>query len=159
MGDLQARLGAAVPEAVALQAGVRYVSTADAIDLGFAGFGAATLRGLAFPYQAPGAKTPELWRLRLDEPHNGRRYLAPIGSSNRLYLPLAQSHHLTDARYDAWITEGEKKTLALHATLGQHALVIGLAGVWNWRTSDKVNVPTADHPGTETKTRQQPAHS
>lgn len=150
--ELRKRLGPSIPVTLAAEAGVRYVSTTEAHDLGFAGFGSATLTGLAFPYLRPSEPAPVLWRLRLDHPlHDGRRYVAPINSTNRLYLPHLLAEHLSDPRFDVLITEGEKKALALRAVVGTAYLVVGVSGVWNWRTSDKERGPTRDHPGLTTR--------
>lgn len=148
--ELGQRLGSAIPTDLAVQAGVRLVSSAEALDYGFAGFGDAPLRGLLFPYTWPGHAQPRLYRLRPDESVQGRKYLAPHGSTNHIYLPLALPEMLTDCRFDALVVEGEKKALAVRATVGAKDLVMGVAGVWNWRTSDKDTRERQDGPGTET---------
>ena len=136
----------------ARRAGVLRVSSHEARNLGFVGNGydSANLAGLAFPYRHPVTGEHLITRLRPDFPVNGRKYLAPIGSHNHLYLPTATHEQLDDPRYDALIVEGEKKCLALAETSAGSHLVVGVAGVWNWRCSDKSKVPLRDRPGTKT---------
>ena len=137
---------------VAQKAGVRRVTSQEARSLGFVGNGydGANLEGLAFPYRHPETGALLLTRLRPDTPINGRKYLAPIGTRNQLYLPCPTRDQLTDNRFAAIITEGEKKTLSVCTAAVDRYLVIGVAGVWNWRTSDKEKRPLPDTPGTRT---------
>jgi hypothetical protein len=142
----------AVSPETAKRAGVTRITSADARRLGFSGnaYDAANLAGLAFPYRDPRTGAEILTRIRPDVAVNGRKYLAPVGSRNRLYLPFPTSALLEDIRFPAVITEGEKKTLAVaEATEGRY-LAVGVSGVWNWRTSDKEKRPLRDRPGTET---------
>jgi hypothetical protein len=136
----------------ARKAGVRRVSSGEARDLGFVGNGydSANLSGLAFPYRHPVTGQHLVTRLRPDLPVNGRKYLAPIGSRNHLYLPVASEALLSDPRFDAIVVEGEKKALSVADVVGTRAIVIGISGVWNWRTSDKEKRPERDRPGQKT---------
>jgi hypothetical protein len=137
----------------AQKAGVYRVSTEDARRrLGFVGgvFERATLSGLAFPYRDPRTGQHLLTRLRPDVPVDGRKYVAPIGSRNHFYIPDATPQLLEDVRFDVLIVEGEKKALAVAEVVGHRALVVGIGGVWNWRTSDKEKRPLRDRPGSET---------
>lgn len=128
--------------------------------------GSGDYRGLAFPYLLPGETRPREYRLRLDNPpfelaSDGTRkpkgkYLSPPGARPMLYFPpQCAPEWLMDATLPLVITEGEKKTLALHE-LGWHALgdaaerprwlAVGLAGVWNWRgTIGKELAPDGSH--------------
>jgi predicted P-loop ATPase len=116
--------------------------------------------GILIPYYWPGEDHVREYRLRRDHPEmeadeNGRlkpkdKYLSPSGRGNLLYFPPGiNPAWLKDPKVPIAITEGEKKTLALHA-LALHELSdtaehlrwvsIGLAGVWNWKgTIGKTN--------------------
>jgi hypothetical protein len=135
------------------KAGVFIVTSAEARDLGFRGGGYddAPLAGLAFPYRDPRTGRLLVTRLRPDVPFHGRKYIAPTGSRNHLYLPCALAEQLSDVRFDVIVVEGEKKALAVLQIAGSKYLVVGISGVWNWRTSDKETQPAADHPGTTTE--------
>ncbi|HVL66776.1 MAG TPA: DUF3987 domain-containing protein [Vicinamibacterales bacterium] len=142
----------AITDDTARKAGVYRITTEDAHRLGFVGNGydSANLSGLAFPYRHPRTGAHLVTRLRPDTSVQGRKYLAPIGSRNHFYVPGATETLLDDVRFDALIVEGEKKALATLEVVGHRALVVGLSGVWNWRTSDKEKRPERDHPGTRT---------
>lgn len=105
--------------------------------------------GIAFPYFWPGAHSPREYRLRRDHPDLEQqadrsikekgKYLSPPGRSSQLYFMRGtEPNWLTDSNLPVVLTEGEKKTIALHH-LAFHKqssprfLPIGLAGVWNWR--------------------------
>lgn len=100
--------------------------------------------GIAFPYP----HIENHIRIRLDEPMyssklddgygNVRRqreirYLSPRGGSNHLYLPVSKEMLEADCRL--YITEGEKKALAL---IQAGLPAIGISGVWAWRTENDV---------------------
>lgn len=103
--------------------------------------------GIVFPYMWPGEGAPREYRLRRDHPNLERRpdgsvkekakYLSAPGRANLFYIPPGTPpEYLTDTNIRAVFTEGEKKTLALqryYTERGERVLVIGLAGVWNWR--------------------------
>lgn len=109
--------------------------------------GGGDYAGLVFPYYWPGESRVREYRLRRDRPELERRpdgthrekgkYLSPPGRGNLFYIPPGTpSDYLSDATVPAAVTEGEKKALALYrffAERGEHALVIALSGVWNWR--------------------------
>lgn len=109
--------------------------------------------GIVFPYfLPPNYNYPREYRLRRDNPEyeqkaDGTRkekgkYLSAPGAGNMLYFPPnVQSEWLQDVSLPVVLTEGEKKTLALHR-LSRHTesesarplvLPVGLSGVWNWR--------------------------
>src|SRR3982751_1308136 len=109
--------------------------------------------GILIPYFWPGEDHVRECRLRRDHPEmeadaNGEqkpknKYLSPPGRGNLLYFPPGiNPAWLKDPKVPIAITEGEKKTLALHG-LALHDLSdtaehlrwvsIGLAGVWNWK--------------------------
>src|SRR3982750_4888230 len=116
--------------------------------------------GILFPYCWPGEDHAREFRLRRDHPEmeadaNGQlkpkdKYLSPAGIRNMLYFPPGiDTAWLKDPKVPIAITEGEKKTLALHG-LALHDMSdtvehprwvsIGLAGVWNWKgTIGKTN--------------------
>ncbi len=129
------------------RAGVRCVSHHDAAAQGFAvpGHPEADLTGLMFPYHGT-----DLVRLRPFTTTNGTKYVAPARSRNRLYLPEPQEDVLQNTAVSALVVEGEAKAVLVKQTVGPAALVVGIAGAWNWRTSDKAKVERADGPGTET---------
>ncbi len=106
--------------------------------------------GLVFPYIWPGETSVRENRLRRDHPDleqqpdgttkEKAKYLSPPGRGSMLYfVPQTSPELLTEASLPVVITEGEKKTLALHRLAFQAMdspplfLPIGLAGVWNWR--------------------------
>jgi len=83
--------------------------------------------GFLLKYPGNGAFT-----VRLDTPHpNGdskpQKYLRKAGDPNHLFNPGAD---LLQAK-ELWIVEGELKSLCVHA---QGLPIVGLSGVWNWRT-------------------------
>jgi len=73
---------------------------------------------LCFPYQGG-----EFARIKLFPSIGKMKYAQPPGTSARLYMPFPVGPGLII------ICEGEKKTLAAHAT-GMNA--VGIGGVWNW---------------------------
>ncbi|MBI4752136.1 MAG: DUF3854 domain-containing protein [Acidobacteria bacterium] len=103
--------------------------------------------GIVFPFFFPGESQPHEFRLRRDSPSrelqpNGStketgKYLSPPGRGGLLYfVPGTDPAALTDPSVPVLVTEGEKKTIALHrfcSESGWKALPIGLTGVWNWR--------------------------
>lgn len=100
---------------------------------------------IGFPISSGGYLIPypgtDAFRIRLDEPHplpKGKRakYLAPIGSKNRLYIPPHCRRALEeDPERRVIFTEGEKKSYAL--TLHTGEIVIGVPGVWNWSAKEE----------------------
>lgn len=141
-----------IPTDVAARCGVRAVTSSQARDAGFAGNGldGVDLSGLLFEYRDPTSGKAVLNRLRPAVPVDGRKYLQPTGSRNRLYLPGAIPQQLGDTRFDAIMVEGEKKCLSVVAAADTKYLAVGLGGVWNWRTSDKEKRPEPDRPATKT---------
>jgi hypothetical protein len=162
--DAFARCG--ISRETAEAAGIFRVDSAEGARIVGRRAGSGDYRGLVFPYFLPGEKGPREYRLRLDNPPfemapDGTRkpkgkYLSPPGARPMLYfLPQCSPEWLRDATLPLLITEGEKKTLALH-DLGWHALgdaaerprwlAIGLAGVWNWRgTVGRELTPDGSH--------------
>ena len=102
--------------------------------------------GLVFPYDRAGVNgTPTYARVKLDRAGaDGKRYRSPRGRRNHLYIPFTSTRALVDVAQKLYITEGEKKTLAL-VQAGYAA--IGLSGVWSWRhrpVKDGPSVPIDD---------------
>jgi predicted P-loop ATPase len=108
--------------------------------------GSGNYQGIALPCWWPGTNNVTVVRLRLDFPPvdpNGKvayKYLTAPGTRNRLYMPLEDPAFLADPKKDAYITEGEKKGLALHQAAenlsngtGPAFMAIALFGVWSWR--------------------------
>ncbi len=104
--------------------------------------------GLLIPYTWPGENRDREYRLRRDNPEvetrDGksrpkRKYIAPPGRGNMLYVPPGiDVDLLSESALPIIITEGEFKTLALwrlanHEVSSPRFLPIGLSGVWNWR--------------------------
>ena len=118
--------------------------------------------GTIFSYMWPGENRIREYWLRRDrpeieydsegKPREKNKYLGPPGRGNLLYItPSTQPELLNDLSAPIVITEGEKKTLALHR-LSRHGveatnerprfLAVGLGGVWSFRgTIGKVNGP------------------
>jgi KaiC/GvpD/RAD55 family RecA-like ATPase len=117
--------------------GIYSVSAAEASDLLGYGVGPA----LAFPYPANGHGAPPFIRVKLDHAgSDGKRYRTRTGAGNRLYIPpLVSPTLLADVATPLFITEGEKKCLKA----AQEGLAcVGLAGVWNWKTTKGKSGPT-----------------
>jgi Domain of unknown function (DUF3854) len=91
------------------------------------GYGAGT--GLAFPYPPNGG--PPFVRVKLDRTGK-KRYRTAKGAGNHLYTALVPPEQLADPSIDAYVTEGEKKSLRL---MQEGRLTIGLAGIWSWKTT------------------------
>jgi len=109
--------------------------------------------GIVFPYVWPGEDHIREYWLRRDRPEIERdaegkpkeknKYLGPPGRGNRLYItPGTQPDLLNDVRVPIAITEGAKKTIALHRLahyeLGvakdlPRFLTLGLGGVWSFK--------------------------
>jgi len=86
---------------------------------------------LVFPYRDIDGTVNCFARLRPHDPPiiNGKpaKYIQPPDSPLRAYFPAASLEKLRDGKSDVFITEGEKKAMAL-AQLGVAA--IGLGGIW-----------------------------
>ena len=136
-----------IPPELAAAAGIFRVDTFQGAELVGKKPGSGNFAGLVFPYRSPLDDSVSLSRLRRDQPdlswENGRlreknKYLSPPGRQNKIYYPPGTSAAwLTDANVPVFLTEGEKKTLALRRYCdlkGKPRLVMGLAGVWSWRT-------------------------
>jgi hypothetical protein len=109
--------------------------------------------GIVFPYHLPGNPHPREYRLRRDNPDLERgsdgeikqkaKYLSPPGRRNLLYfVPMTVAAWLSETSLPIYLTEGEKKTLALwelawrglsDSAQAPRFLPVGLSGVWNWR--------------------------
>jgi hypothetical protein len=108
--------------------------------------------GIVFVYVWPGEDRIREYWLRLDRPEvrydaggnpkEQNKYIGPPGRGNLLYItPGTQSELLNDVRVPVAITEGAKKTLAVHRlSLNDLAagdpprlLPVGLSGVWSFR--------------------------
>jgi putative DNA primase/helicase len=101
--------------------------------------------GLVFPYPSLNGGPSTYARVKLDRAGaDGKRYRAPKGHGNRLYIPpTLDPAVLEDAATPVWLTEGEKKSLAaVQAGLE----CVALPGVWSWRTRDAAgqSQPIAD---------------
>jgi hypothetical protein len=88
--------------------------------------------GLVFPYGE------DFCRVKLFPPLPGSegkpiKYLQPSGSPVRAYVPMDVRPVLPDPSRLLFITEGEKKALALTQA---GCPCVGLGGVWNFRTRD-----------------------
>lgn len=116
--------------------------------------GGASYAGIVFPYFLPSKREQVREnRLRRDTPDLERKadgtikekgkYLSPPGRQNMIYFPPGCTQELLgNPKIPIVITEGEKKTLALHRVawhgLGDAAeaprfVPLGLSGVWNFR--------------------------
>jgi hypothetical protein len=116
--------------------------------------------GILFPNIRPGDSRPREYRLRRDNPDleydtetgktkERKKYLSPPGRGNLAYFPPGiPASRLADPKIPAFVTEGEKKCLALDELFrreGAEALVVGLSGVWNFRgTVGKASGPNGE---------------
>jgi hypothetical protein len=123
--------------------------------------------GIGFPYIWPGESHAREYYVRRDRPEirydaagtpkEQNKYLGPPGRGNLLYIaPGTPPELLSDVRIPIAITEGAKKTLALHR-LARHELIegepprvlpVGLSGVWSF-TGKIGKVPGPDGPRDE----------
>jgi hypothetical protein len=98
--------------------------------------------GLIFPYPGTNGTTPVFVRVKPDKPFidsEGRaaKYLTAKDAGNRLYIPPVYSDGIfSDTAIPVVITEGEKKALKGSQELDGF-LVIGLAGVWCFKTKER----------------------
>lgn len=98
--------------------------------------------GYVFPYPAKeGGFIKGIVNIRLDTPlvskeqdKKPRKYVRPLGSEARLYIPFPTWDIIHDIAVPLIITEGEKK--ALKATQ-EGFYSIGVSGVWGWSSSHK----------------------
>lgn len=108
--------------------------------------GSSSYSGIVFPNIWPGESKAREYRLRRDypdieyknqQPRPKAKYLSPPGRGNLLYfVPGTSLESLQNTSLPIVITEGEKKTLALHrlSPLAKTPfLPLGLTGVWSWR--------------------------
>lgn len=78
------------------------------------------------------------YRVRLNSPINGIKYLQKKGSRLNIYFLLDEIEKLRDSSIPLLIVEGEKKTLsACCNTEEQKFAVCGIPGCWNWKDSQK----------------------
>lgn len=131
---------------LARQAGLFRVTSLDGATL-IGRNGNSDYAGIGIPNVWPGKPSPRDYSLRRDRPDLEQRpdgtfkekakYLFPPGRANLFYIPPGTPpEYLTDSDIRVVFSEGQKKALALHRYFterGERVLVIGLAGVWNWR--------------------------
>jgi putative DNA primase/helicase len=91
--------------------------------------------GTVFPYHTLTGEVNYYACVRPHQPRinkNGgpKKYEVPLGESCRAYYPPGSLAKLLDGKSDVYITEGQKKALAL-SQLGFAA--VGIAGAWNWK--------------------------
>lgn len=101
------------------------------------GFNPNDSAGLVIPYQPFGNSENKFMRIKMDNPPliDGKeaKYLSPIGSQNRIYVPGDVVEKLADSHGVLYITEGEKKALK---AVQEGLNCIALAGVWCWKGRD-----------------------
>ena len=88
--------------------------------------------GIAFPYwDLEGAILGH--RIKLDTPFSdGGKYLQKKGVDLNVYFLKGDIPLLQDNRKTLFITEGEKKCLALRQVLDEGSAVCAIPGCWNW---------------------------
>ena len=135
-----------ITPALARQAGLRRVDPLEGAEI--VGQRGRDCSGIIFPYVDPEDGNVVAYRIRRDHPDFEekddtpvvcRKYLSARGERNHIYFRAW--YQVRGIRKDPslaiYITEGEKKTLALYRMReeGEYGLCspIGLAGVWSWR--------------------------
>jgi putative DNA primase/helicase len=94
----------------------------------------ADFAGLLIPMYGPtGARVGGQWKPRRPVNHNGKpmKYASPKGQTNRLDVHPRNRDKIADPTMELWITEGIKKADSLTS---RGLCVIGLTGVFNWRS-------------------------
>lgn len=95
--------------------------------------GAGSSGGLVIPYRSLAGELTGFARVRPHEPRmrNGKlvKYENPVGDCNHAYFPVASLEKLRDGESPIFVTEGEKKALALSQL---HLAAIGISGVDCW---------------------------
>ncbi len=126
---------------MAALAGVSSIDHEAAYDFGLRN--GTNLSGLCFRYWEPGVQrfSDRFVRVKPAVRRDGRKYLQPVGERPRIYFVGGiRTEDLADTAKPVFLTEGEKKVLALVRAAreaGISALVIGIGGVWGWRFSPK----------------------
>lgn len=150
-----------IDEPSALAHGFRTVSSrSDLVAIGFPEAQARRLQrnlpGLAVPSWGSDG-TIAGYQVRLDNPPlvGGKgmkrplRYVSPDGATNVLDLgPAAKLDDLGDPRCPMFIVEGVKKAVKLRmevALAGRRAVVVGISGIWGWKSINELHGKTA-HP-------------
>jgi hypothetical protein len=89
---------------------------------------------LVFPYRNLAGEVNGFARAKPHSPRTCKgkpnKYEQPAGQPARAYFPVASLALLRDGVSDVFVTEGEKKALALSQLV---LAAIGLGGVWSWR--------------------------
>jgi hypothetical protein len=94
--------------------------------------------GLVFPYFDEAGKPEGYCRVKPRFPRKDKdgkpiKYEAPAGHPPRAYIPPLSRRLLGESATDIYLTEGEKKTLAL---LQLTLAAVGVGGVWCWKKKD-----------------------
>jgi hypothetical protein len=98
--------------------------------------------GLCYPYPGTNGSGPAFTRVKPDVPFKDAggkiaKYLTAKNAGNRLYIPPFYSErHFKDSRIPVISTEGEKKALKGAQDL-EGFIVLGLAGVWCFKSKDR----------------------
>lgn len=111
--------------------------------------------GYVIPYTNKGGGFMDgVVNFRLDKPlpspdmgKKPRKYIRPVGSNARLYIPFPTWKILDDIIIPLIITEGEKKVLK---ATQEGFYSIGISGVWNWSSQ---KMPIADFNSLKIKNR------
>lgn len=93
---------------------------------------------LVFPYRRLDGTADGFTRTRPHEPRvnaKGKpvKYEQPKGVTPRAYFPVGSLKKLRDGKTPIYVTEGEKKALALSQLW---LAAIGIGGIWNWKKKD-----------------------
>jgi len=137
-----------ITRATARANGLRTADRSDEqfVRLGFGRYGNVARGGLLFPYYDLNGNDTGFARLRSHfsrtaKGRNGGRkevkYEQPVGQPNRAYFPAGSRDALLNPAAWVYITEGEKKALAL-SQLGLGA--VGLSGVYGWKVKGKAEL-------------------
>jgi hypothetical protein len=124
----------AIDTTLAEHYGIRSIDHPDELPEGCEGF-LKHIPGLLFPLPDPNGDL--LYQIRADTPPPGSgKYITPDGTNPQLIVwPMAKAILDSKSYNKVLIVEGTKQSLAATATAPKGALVVGITGCWNWKST------------------------